>query len=226
MLSSPLGHLSCLILVDQHSMKLYSFIPLSIRLSLASVSLVSSVAVLPQVSEGDIPSLEDPLSTMGLDQAPDITTAFNRYQALSASDNPLPTTPVTITFPQPKKTYKPVVLASKTEVAPVHAPAVVTRTYPESQYDAWFNQYGSQFGVEPELLKKIAYCESHYNPGAQNGPYGGMYQYLDSTWQATRNLMGLDPDPDLRFDAEQSIMTSAFKIKAGGIRAWPVCAFK
>jgi hypothetical protein len=215
-------------------MRLHSFIPLSIRLSLASVSLVSSVAVIPQVTEGDAPSLEDPLSTMGLDKAPDITTTFNHYQALASTDNPLPLTPVRITFPQPKKTYKPAVLASKTEVnqavtpqtPPAQAPIPAVRTYPESQYEAWFEQYGSQFGVEPELLKKIAYCESHYNPGAQNGPYGGMYQYLDSTWQATRNLMGLDPDPNLRFDAEQSIMTSAFKIKAGGIRAWPVCAFK
>jgi soluble lytic murein transglycosylase-like protein len=215
-------------------MRLYSFIPLSIRLSLASVSLVSSVAVIPQVTEGDAPSLEDPLSTMGLDQAPDITTAFNQYQTLASSDNPLPLSQVRITFPQPKKVNKPVVLASKTEVAPAApqqtAPAPtaapIVRIYPESQYEAWFEQYGSQFGVEPELLKKIAYCESHYNPGAKNGPYGGMYQYLDSTWQATRNLMGLDPDPNLRYDAEQSIMTSAFKIKAGGIRAWPVCAFK
>jgi hypothetical protein len=35
--------------------------------------------------------------------------------------------------------------------------------------------------------------------------------------------MGLDSNPDLRFNADESIKTAAFKIAHGGIGAWPNC---
>ena len=97
---------------------------------------------------------------------------------------------------------------------------------PVSEHDPMFDQYAGQFNLDPSTLKKIAYCESHYNPGAtsRSGKYGGMYQFSASTWESTRNSMGLDPNPELRYDAEQSIMTAAFKISHGGIGAWPVCS--
>ncbi|OGV97593.1 hypothetical protein A2W24_06140 [Microgenomates group bacterium RBG_16_45_19] len=100
------------------------------------------------------------------------------------------------------------------------------KTLPESPYEALFTQFANQFGVEVQLLKRIAWCESHYHPDSYNrsGGYGGIFQFSSSTWQSTRRAMGLDPNPDLRFDAEQAIMTAAFKIAAGGVRAWPVCS--
>lgn len=91
-----------------------------------------------------------------------------------------------------------------------------------SPYDAWFEKYGQQFGVDPGKLKRIANCESHLNP-ASNGTYKGMYQYHPGTWKSTRTAMGADPNPELVFDPEQAILTTAWKIAAGGLGAWPVC---
>ena len=97
---------------------------------------------------------------------------------------------------------------------------------PESPYEAWFNQYASQFGLNVDVLKKIAWCESHYHYDSvsSSGAYGGMYQFSASTWTSTRKAMGADPNPQLRFDPEQAILTAAFKIASGGIHAWPVCS--
>jgi len=86
-----------------------------------------------------------------------------------------------------------------------------------------FSKYGEEYGVSEEVLKNIANCESHFNPNAVNGPYAGMYQFVDSTWVSQRNAMGLDSNPDLRFNAEEAIRTTAFKISRDGTGAWPVC---
>ena len=77
--------------------------------------------------------------------------------------------------------------------------------------------------MSKDLLKKIAFCESGMNPNSTNGPYGGMYQFTVETWQATRGLMGVDTNPDLRFNAEEAIETAAFKIANKGEQAWKNC---
>jgi len=119
----------------------------------------------------------------------------------------------------------PLFTLPKSKIKPKLTSTQPAAKLPESSYDHLFDQYGSQFGVSPLTLKSIAYCESHFNPMAQskNGLYGGLFQYSASTWQSTRTAMGVDPNPALRFDAEQSILTSAYKIAAGGIGAWPHC---
>ncbi len=94
-----------------------------------------------------------------------------------------------------------------------------------AQVEEWFQKYGGEFGVDPIKLRNIARCESNFHPDSVNagGPYLGMYQYLESTWVATRTDMGEDPDPALVFNAQEAIKTSAWKIAHGGIDAWPVC---
>jgi len=122
----------------------------------------------------------------------------------SLASNPLPTPKPT---PKPKPAYK--------------APAQPIST--SAEIESWINQYGDQYGVDKEKLKSIAYCESRFNSGAVNGPYGGIYQYHPGTWSSTRKQMGLDPDPDLRFNAEEAIKTTAYKISVQGTGPWPVC---
>ena len=73
------------------------------------------------------------------------------------------------------------------------------------------------------MLKKIAYCESGMGSGAQNGPYGGMFQYSEETWNSIRNLMGQDTNPALRFGVKESIETAAFHISRAGTKAWRGC---
>ena len=93
-------------------------------------------------------------------------------------------------------------------------------------FEADFTEFGQAYGVDPALLKVIAKCESNFNPGvvSSNGLYGGLYQYMSATWASTRNEMGADPDPQLRFDPKEAIRTTAFKIAHGGIGAWPLCS--
>jgi hypothetical protein len=92
-----------------------------------------------------------------------------------------------------------------------------------SEVDSLINKYASDYAVDPNLMKKIARCESHFNPNAANGQYKGMYQYGNSTWVSTRKQMGLDTDIDLRYNAEEAIKTTAFKISRGGKMAWKDC---
>jgi len=87
-----------------------------------------------------------------------------------------------------------------------------------------FKEYSQKYGVDEGLLKKIAECESGFNPEAVNGPYAGMFQFTSSSWISTRTEMGLNADPDLRFNGSESIRTAAFKISKYGTSAWPVCS--
>lgn len=87
----------------------------------------------------------------------------------------------------------------------------------------WFRQYGQDYQVDPGVLQAIARCESGLNPGAMNGPYGGLYQFHPGTWSRNRAVMGLDPNPQLRLNPEEAIKTAAFKISRDGTGAWPVC---
>ncbi|MCL4338549.1 transglycosylase family protein [Patescibacteria group bacterium] len=66
-------------------------------------------------------------------------------------------------------------------------------------------------------------CESGLNPKADNGIYGGLYQFSAGSWETTRIRMNLNPDPNLRFNAEEAIKTAAFKLAADGVYAWPHC---
>ena len=99
------------------------------------------------------------------------------------------------------------------------SPPVITPT----DLTALFARFSQEYSVDQNLLTKIAACESHFNANSVNGDYGGMFQYSSSTWQTTRTAMSLDPNPDLRFNAEEAIKTTAYKISRGGSSAWPVC---
>lgn len=129
---------------------------------------------------------------------------------------------------EPTPSPTPVVKATSELSTLVATPKPVAVVLPAHELDALFQKYGTEYGVSWEKLKAIAKCESNFNAAviSKNGLYGGMYQYVASTWSGTRKQMGLDPNPDLRFNAEEAIRTTAFKIANGGIGAWPVCGKK
>jgi hypothetical protein len=85
-------------------------------------------------------------------------------------------------------------------------------------------KYAQEYSLDEEMLLSISYCESGFNPNAVNGDYAGIYQFASSTWQSNRIAMGLDANPDLRFNAEESARTAAFKMQRDGFSAWPVCS--
>ena len=98
----------------------------------------------------------------------------------------------------------------------------ITLTAP-AELEELFAKYAQGYNIDKEYLKKIANCESNFNPGATNGPYAGMFQFAQAIWTSTRSLMGLEVNPDLRFSAEESIKTAAFLISQNHISLWPNC---
>jgi beta-glucosidase-like glycosyl hydrolase len=90
--------------------------------------------------------------------------------------------------------------------------------------DSFFTKYSNQYSVSPDLLKRIANCESHFNSNSVNGPYGGMFQFHEGTWMNIRRIMNENTDPNLRYNAEEAIKTAAFKISVNGAASWPNCS--
>jgi len=185
--------------------------------------------------------LQSPLAT----QAPTPTiyirpsqTPLKTIQQNTSLPSPTPTiyivpTQSTTTMPTPtpeqttQQTYditeiptvSPTIAATPTAV-PTAEPTVQTGPV---DLNALFNQYSAQYNVSAAELEKIAQCESGFNTNSDTGVYAGMFQFSATTWDSERNSMGLDPNPDLRKNAEETIKTTAFMLAHGGENAWPNC---
>lgn len=118
--------------------------------------------------------------------------------------------------------------AEKKPAAKTATPSAKPVTLPPSELDILFEKYAAEYGLSAGVIKHIAKCESGLRPEAlsSNGLYGGLFQFVASTWSGNRKAMGLDPDPQLRFNAEEAIKTAAYKISKDGYGAWPVCGRK
>lgn len=122
--------------------------------------------------------------------------------------------------------YKDLLLITKTEQVETKKNIVQAKfqtNEPSIFIDGLFEKYSQEYKVDKQVLEKIAYCESHFNPQAINGPYLGMFQFMESTWVVNRKRMGLDPDPLFRTNPEEAVRTTAYKISKDGVGAWPVC---
>lgn len=129
------------------------------------------------------------------------------------TETPLPT-PTDTPTPTPTETPSPTPTETPT-------PAVITAS--ASDIDGYFQKYSDEYHVDKDLLRRIAVCESGYNSQAQNGDYGGMFQFATQSWETIRGRMGQDPNPDLRFSAEEAVKTAAYHIANGGEASWPNC---
>ncbi len=130
--------------------------------------------------------------------------------------------------PTPTPTYSVAVLVP-TKIATIFStpkPKAKINLSAPANLDQLFDKYSVEYKVDKEKLKNIAHCESRFSSSAVNGIYAGLYQFSASTWQKTRKAMGLDQNPELRFNPEEAIKTAAFKIANGGISAWPICGKK
>lgn len=137
--------------------------------------------------------------------------------------SPTPTaTPVPTATPTPSPT--PTATPSPTPLpTATPTPSPTPTPLPQSSYESDFDSTSSEYNVSKDKLKRIALCESGINPAAVNGPYGGMFQFTSETWVSTRRQMGRDENPELRFNAKESIDTAAYKISIGGENAWANC---
>jgi len=130
----------------------------------------------------------------------------------SPTPTPIPTatpTPLPTAIPTPIPTSTP----TPTPI-PISAPV---------DLESLFGKYSNQYHADLGLLKKIAACESGFNATSENGPYAGMFQFMEQTWTTVRTRMGENPDSNLRKNAEEAIKTAAYVIGNGGVSAWAGC---
>ena len=148
---------------------------------------------------------------------PTSTVLAMAAESPTPSDTPTPT-------PKPTKKPSPKPTATETPIpTPTPVPTATPDVWSPPAMEGWFSQYAGQYGVDKNILERLANCESHFNPEAKNGDYLGMFQFSTSTWQTYRKQMGMDPDPALRTNPEESIKTTAYVISKRGTSPWPRC---
>lgn len=121
----------------------------------------------------------------------------------------------------PKPTKKPTPKPTKTPL-PSPTPEPVPQFTSEEIY-GFMERFGSQYGVDPNVLRHIAICESGFNSNAVNGSYAGLFQFGPITWATNRILIGENPAPSLRYNAEEATQTAAHMLATKGRHFWPNC---
>lgn len=193
---------------------------------------LASLVVISFVSIGTLfsptPKFVSPVPTPHILQKPHAVTMKKQVKMtlnVTPTETPTPTAFLTTT---PVPTATPTIIPSPTPTetpipSPTSTPTATPTPSAPVDIEALFTDHANHYSIDKDLLKRIAQCESGMNSSAQNGPYGGMYQFSESSWASTRNAMGMDPNPLLRFDPGESIRTAAFKLSTGGRSAWPNC---
>lgn len=146
-------------------------------------------------------------------------------KVLKSDSTPVPEkTPIIASSPAPTATPTPTSTPKPTSSPkPTPKPTSTPKVISAPNLEDLFNKYSAEYGVSKDLLKKIAGCESGFNTTSVGGDYAGMFQFSSGAWVSTRQKMGLSGDLSLRFNAEESIKTAAFKISQSGTSAWSAC---
>lgn len=129
-------------------------------------------------------------------------------------------TPTPSETPTPNPTLIPTPTRKPT-ATPTRKPTPIIAT--SAQLEELFTKYGSEYSVDKEHLKRIANCESGMNPNAANLGYAGLYQFTETLWIQTRQLMGHNSDSNLRYNPEEAIRTAAFMVAQHHLGVWPNC---
>jgi hypothetical protein len=143
---------------------------------------------------------------------------------IKPSPTPIPTntpTPTPTSTPTPTPTMTPTPIPTNTPVpanTPSHQPE-----FTQEQIHGFIERFAGQYGVDPNILRHIATCESGFNPKASYLYYAGLYQFSSSTWRNIRNEMGEDVDVNLRYNAEESVQTAAYALSQNKGYLWPNC---
>ncbi len=146
-----------------------------------------------------------------------IDKVSNKVEGVAVSADLTPTLAPTL-IPSPTPTITP---------RPTKKPTPTPKPQPEftsEQIYNLINRYSSEKGVDPNVIRHIAVCESGFNPKAKNYIYGGLFQYAPATWRNFRKIMGENPDTDLRFNAEEAIKTTVYIVSLGRLYHWPNCS--
>lgn len=96
--------------------------------------------------------------------------------------------------------------------------------FSSEQIYGFIEKYASQYGVSPDILRRIAYCESDFKPDATSIGYAGLFQFGPITWKDIRMKMSEIADIDLRFNAKEAVKTASFVLQQNKAYIWPNCA--
>jgi hypothetical protein len=129
--------------------------------------------------------------------------------------SPAPTVVVPTEQPTPTPTPLPTKIPTPT--------AVPQPKFTSEQIQGFVERFAAQYAVDANVLRHLAVCESGFSADAVNGPYAGLFQFAQSSWKTNRATMGEDPNPDLRFNAEEATQTAAYMVSQGRGEIWPNC---
>lgn len=129
--------------------------------------------------------------------------------------SPIPTLSIQIT-PTIAPTTKPT-------INPTPTPKFQIPDFSSEQINNLINSYSGKFGVDPNVIRHVALCESGFNPKAKNWIYGGLFQFSPTTWISWREKMNQDTNTDLRYHAEEAIETATYAISLKKGAMWPNC---
>jgi hypothetical protein len=140
-------------------------------------------------------------------------TLASSDQANSPSSAP---TETPIPTPEPTKTPIPTLAPTET---PIPQPL-----FSSEEIHGFIERFAGQYGVDPNVLRHLAVCESGFNPLVTNLNYAGLFQFSPNTWMKYRQLMGEDVDISLRLNAEEATQTAAYALSLNNDSIWPNCA--
>jgi len=173
---------------------------------------------------------EQPTSTPEVTYFPEFTISPTVTPSPEPTITPKPTStvkPTSTATPKPTLTPTPKVSSSPSPTPVVlsiqSTPGPTPDVWSPSQLEPWFAQYAGVYGIDKNVMERIANCESHFNPNASNGEYLGLFQFSPGTWVNYRGQMGLDSNQSLRTNSEEAIKTAAFAISKSGTGMWPSC---
>ena len=127
----------------------------------------------------------------------------------------------------PTLTPKPTIIPTSAPTfppTPIPTPTLVPQpAYSAEEIHGFIERFSAQYGVDANIMRHIAVCESGFNPLAVNGPYAGLYQFGKTSWITNRIIMGEDSEPSLRYSGEEAAQTAAFMLSIGKGWVWPNC---
>ncbi len=94
---------------------------------------------------------------------------------------------------------------------------------PKEKVNKLVDKYSAQYGLDVNIVRHLALCESGFRSNAKNGKYIGLFQYDALTWKTIREEMKLDANPELRYSAEEAVKTTAYALSKGKTKLWPNC---
>jgi hypothetical protein len=117
------------------------------------------------------------------------------------------------------------IVANEPLVAPVAQVVHVGTKYrpappPPGEIAAIIRDAAAKYGVDPETLLRVAYCESRYDPLAYNGILGasGLFQIIPGTWRANSLRAGYAGASV--FDPVANANVAAWMFSQGQSRQW------